>query len=672
MKGISRCVIMVLVLSVFQAFAAVPAQINYQGYLTAPDGTALDTAVAVTFSLYADPAGGSAIWTETQSACSVRVGLFSALLTIPAAHFADSNRWLGVAIGDNDEMTPRRKVTTSAYAFHAGFADTAGYASQAAIAPGSIVNAQISPVAAIAQSKIDNTTRAIDADRLDGLHANSFGQLDASQTWPGAQTFSNGSNQFSGTGTGLTNLNAGNLTTGTLSDSRLSGNVTLQGNSVNGANNLVKLDGSTRLPAVNGSLLTNVVPGSGTVSDVQVASGANIAPSKISGTAWTSTNDGSGSGLDADLLDGQHASSFLYTAQAAGGDLTGTYPNPTIGANRVTTSKMADGAVTSAKISAPVSLSGSTSGSILSGTNSGTGNGVYGLSSSGYYGYLGAGSNCGAYGQSSSGNYGHLGNSYQGAFGRNTNGNWGALGNVNGGAYGESSSGNYGHLGNSTGGAYGQNSGASNYGYLGTSSYGVYARSTSGTAAYCYGGFYQGGGVFEAHPTSTTWSTSKPATVKLNDGSKVKLFAEEAAEVYFNDYGEGDLDRGKAHIELDPIYLQTVTIDTHHPIRAFVELEGDCNGVFVANKTASGFDVIEFRSGTSNAHFTYRVVCKRKYYEDERLATDEQDVQYNTRMLRTAWPEVIAAQQAEQAKMRPPEQSQESDREKMQLMPGVK
>jgi len=52
--------------------------------------------------------------------------------------------------------------------------------------------------------------------------------------------------------------NAGNISSGTLSDSRLSANVTTQGNTFNGADELVQLDSSGKLPALDGSQLTNL------------------------------------------------------------------------------------------------------------------------------------------------------------------------------------------------------------------------------------------------------------------------------------------------------------------------------------------------------------------------------------------------------------------------------
>lgn len=52
--------------------------------------------------------------------------------------------------------------------------------------------------------------------------------------------------------------NASNISSGTLSDSRLSSAVTTQGNTFNTANKLVQLDASAKLPAVDGSNLTNL------------------------------------------------------------------------------------------------------------------------------------------------------------------------------------------------------------------------------------------------------------------------------------------------------------------------------------------------------------------------------------------------------------------------------
>jgi hypothetical protein len=52
--------------------------------------------------------------------------------------------------------------------------------------------------------------------------------------------------------------NANNISNGTLNDARLSANVTLQGNTFNAANKLVQLDANAKLPAVDGSNLTNL------------------------------------------------------------------------------------------------------------------------------------------------------------------------------------------------------------------------------------------------------------------------------------------------------------------------------------------------------------------------------------------------------------------------------
>jgi hypothetical protein len=59
-------------------------------------------------------------------------------------------------------------------------------------------------------------------------------------------------------GANLTNLNASNISSGTLNDTRLSANVTLAGNTFNGINQLVKLDASGKLPILDGSALTAV------------------------------------------------------------------------------------------------------------------------------------------------------------------------------------------------------------------------------------------------------------------------------------------------------------------------------------------------------------------------------------------------------------------------------
>ena len=59
------------------------------------------------------------------------------------------------------------------------------------------------------------------------------------------------------------------------------------------------------------------------------------------------------------------------------------------------------------------------------------------------------------------------------------------------------------------------------------------------------------------------------------------MFAPEAPEVLFEDYGTGQLTNGSVKIDIDPIFEKNINIDEKHPLKVFIQLEGDCNGVFV-------------------------------------------------------------------------------------------
>jgi hypothetical protein len=115
--------------------AEVPGLMNYQGTLTDGDGVALDTTVSMTFSIYSDSTGGATLWTETQPAVAVRSGLFNVLLgrvnSLPDTVFNDPERWLGVQVGGDPELSPRQRIASVGYAFWSAEADTAQYARNA-------------------------------------------------------------------------------------------------------------------------------------------------------------------------------------------------------------------------------------------------------------------------------------------------------------------------------------------------------------------------------------------------------------------------------------------------------------------------------------------------------------------------------------------------------------
>lgn len=120
-------------------------------------------------------------------------------------------------------------------------------------------------------------------------------------------------------------------------------------------------------------------------------------------------------------------------------------------------------------------------------------------------------------------------------------------------------------------------------------------------------GYWDGGGYRKISGTGTV-----NTVVEDLGGKKVMLCATESPENLFEDYGSGQLVNGFAHITIDPVFAKNIAVDEKHPLRVIIQPEGDCKGVYVTSKTASGFDVIELDGGKSDISFIYHIAANRK------------------------------------------------------------
>ncbi len=121
-----RLIIAVLALAPL-ATADVPQMINYQGYLTDSTGALLDTTVSMEFAIYDDSTGGVLKWAETRPSVTVEGGTFSIILgtmvPIDDSVFNQSDRWLGITIGANPELTPRTRLVSVGYSHRVSTVD---------------------------------------------------------------------------------------------------------------------------------------------------------------------------------------------------------------------------------------------------------------------------------------------------------------------------------------------------------------------------------------------------------------------------------------------------------------------------------------------------------------------------------------------------------------------
>jgi len=129
MKVATLSIAVLAMFDVTVAFASVPPMINYQGKLMQPSGAPVpDGTYSMTFAIYDVPTGGTPLWSETNPSVQVKGGLFAVLLgsinNLPANIFDNPNRWFGVKVGDDPEMSPRQQIASTGFAFRAAVAGT--------------------------------------------------------------------------------------------------------------------------------------------------------------------------------------------------------------------------------------------------------------------------------------------------------------------------------------------------------------------------------------------------------------------------------------------------------------------------------------------------------------------------------------------------------------------
>lgn len=142
--------------------AGVPPMISYQGKLMQPSGAPVpDGTCSMQFAIYDVPTGGTALWSETNPSVQVKGGLFATMLgsvvNLPANVYDSPDRFFGVKVGNDPEMTPRQQVASSAFAFRAAVAGTVddGAITTAKLADGAVTSPKIADNAVVAASVAD-------------------------------------------------------------------------------------------------------------------------------------------------------------------------------------------------------------------------------------------------------------------------------------------------------------------------------------------------------------------------------------------------------------------------------------------------------------------------------------------------------------------------------------
>jgi hypothetical protein len=718
----------------------IPQMLSYQGKLTDTLGQPVPNGnYALTFRLYTQLTGGSAIWTEAQT-ITVKSGLFSALLgaVTPIGSLPDAGAlYLSLQVAADPELSPRLRIASAAYAYlteRAANSDLLQGKDTAALDSRYVNEGQASSVSS--NMIVDGTIAAVDLNQMGA----SSGQV---MKWTGSAWVPRNDSVGQSSGGTVTSVSQATgikctpnpiTTTGavgldtTYSDGRYIQNQ-FASNQV--ASWRIAGQGRCSTAAAGGALLgrnsgsnSYGVWGIGTVAYGVLGQNASTTSGAVGGINYASAYGGSGVygygaacyGVEGSSIDnygvyghstnsdgvvgssvydygvmGVSSNSFGVYGHGWNSNgvygMAGAYPGVR-GDDTSTTSAAVEGHnyATSAGGcgvagfgSAAIGVYGNSSNSYGVQGTSANNFGVRGQSTSsngvvGYgdttttqgYGVYARARNSAVYGKSDyfkgvygealddDGVYGYAHGTtlyhYAGVHGyAGSDSTYGVRGEatVHPGVYGTNSSTHYaaieGHntttsVGSAAVAGFGDTVNVAAYGVYGLARYhGVYGRSKyyngvrgealddngvsgyysgtttsyagvwGGRGSYGYGVYYSGG---------LQGSGSKNCVMRTSRGPTA-LYCQESPENWFEDFGSGTLANGHSHIDLDALFLETVTVDQNHGIKVFLQQTSGDPVNLVVQKGTTGFDV-KGPAGSSIS-FDYRVVAKRKGFEDVRL-----------------------------------------------------